>query len=114
MTELDMMFTRPNQRRKGYGSMLMKWGMDIANEMGVEVVVEATAQGLHLYKRFGLRTVEKLCIDTVVDNPSNLWKKMEKEVGIDDLMIWWMWKPHGGIYEAGKTELPWIAKPKQS
>lgn len=87
---------------------MMKWGMDIAEEMGVEVVVEASDHGIHLYKKFGLRTIEKICVDTLVDNPSNLWKKLESDTG--NILMWWMWKPHGGIYEAGKTELPWVAK----
>jgi hypothetical protein len=103
-----MMFTHPTERRKGYGSMLMKWGMDIADKMAVEVIVEASDQGIHLYKKFGLRTIEKICVDTLIEKPSIIWKKMESEFG--HTLIWWMWKPHGGIYEAGKTVLPWMAK----
>lgn len=105
-----MMFTLPGQRGKGFGSMLMEWGINVADQMGIEVVVEATKMGMHLYKKFGLRTVEKICIDTAVDNPSNLWKKMESDFG--NCIIWWMWKPHGGIYEPGKIDLPWVAKPQ--
>lgn len=108
ITELDMMFTHPSHRRKGHGSLLMKYGMDIAATMAVEVIVEASDQGIHLYKKFGLRTIEKIAIDTLVDGPSPLWKKMQSEFG--DVLIWWMWKPHGGVYEAGVTELPWMAK----
>jgi ribosomal protein S18 acetylase RimI-like enzyme len=105
-----MMVTCPEHRRKGYGSMLMKWGMDIANQMGVEVLVEASEQGIHLYKKFGLRTIEKVAVDTLVENPSNTWRRFESD--LRGVQFWWMWKPHGGIYEQGKTELPWVAKPQ--
>ncbi|TVY90802.1 hypothetical protein LAWI1_G005159 [Lachnellula willkommii] len=106
--QLDMMFTYPAQRRKGYGSLLMEWGMDIAERMGVEVLVEASDQGIHLYKKFGIRTIDKIAVDSLIDNPSNTWRRYESD--LKDLMFWWMWKPHGGIYEEGKTDLPWVAK----
>jgi predicted N-acetyltransferase YhbS len=105
-----MMFTYPTERRKGYGSMLMEWGMTIANKKGVEVLIEASDQGYHLYKKFGLRTVEKVAVDMMVDNPSNTWRRLESDLG--ELTFWWMWKPHGGVYEVGKTVLPWEAKPE--
>lgn len=31
--------------------MCMKYGMDLANELGLEVVLEATNQGFELYRR---------------------------------------------------------------
>jgi GNAT superfamily N-acetyltransferase len=105
-----MMFTYPRERRKGYGGMLMKWGMEKAAEMGVEVAVEASDQGYGLYKKHGLRTIQKMAIDTIIDQPSNLWKRLESDFG--DTLIWWMWKPVHGIYEMGKTELPWEATKK--
>lgn len=104
-----MMFTAPKERLRGYGSILMKWGMDIADSMGVEVIVEAREAGVHLYKKFGLRTIEKISVDTLVDNPTPLWKRMQSDFGT--VVISWMWKPHGGLYESGKTDVPWEAKP---
>ncbi|KAF4626960.1 hypothetical protein G7Y89_g11196 [Cudoniella acicularis] len=104
--QLDMMFTHPKQRRKGYGSMLMKWGMDRAEEMGLEVYVEASEEGSFLYYQFGLRTIDRLAIDTFVENPSNTWRRLESDFA--NFLMRLMWKPHGGIYQAGETELPWL------
>ncbi|KAJ8061630.1 hypothetical protein OCU04_009437 [Sclerotinia nivalis] len=70
--QLDMMFTYPKERRKGYGGMLMKWGMDKAAEMGVEVAVESSDQGYRLYKKFGLRSIQKIAVDTAVDTLATL------------------------------------------
>lgn len=106
--ELDYMFTEVRHRRKGYASMLMQWGMDHADEMGLEVVVEASDQGVDLYRKFGLTPVDKIAVDMHIDNPSNTWRKMESDFGT--VLITWMWKPHGGVIEEGKTEFPWLAK----
>jgi hypothetical protein len=88
--------------------MLMQWGMQRAEEMGLEVVVESSEMGHDLYKKFGLRTIEKIALDMRIDRPSNTWRRLESDLG--DVMLWWMWKPHGRLYEAGKMELPWVAK----
>ncbi|THV45955.1 hypothetical protein BGAL_0432g00020 [Botrytis galanthina] len=106
--QLDYMFTYTNQRNKGYGSMLMQWGMERAERMGVEVVVESSEMGYSLYKKFGLRSIEKIAVDMRVENPTNTWRRLESDFG--PVLIWWMWKPRDGIYVAGKTELPWVAK----
>ncbi|KAF7900012.1 hypothetical protein EAF00_004348 [Botryotinia globosa] len=106
--QLDDMFTYTNQRNKGYGSMLMQWGMERAERMGVEVVVEFSEMGYSLYKKFGLRSIEKIAVDMRVEIPTNTWGRLESDFG--PVLIWWMWKPRDGIYVAGKTELPWVAK----
>ena len=61
-----------------------------------------------LYKKFGLRSIEKIAVDMRVDNPSSIWRRLESD--FDPVLIWWMWKPRDGIYVAGKTELSWVAK----
>ncbi|PQE28229.1 hypothetical protein CJF30_00010914 [Rutstroemia sp. NJR-2017a BBW] len=104
-SELDAMFTHPSHRCKGHGSLLMKYGMDQAAELKVEAVVESSEEGMKLYKKWGFRTIEKVAIDTITDNPGPIWKKMHSDFGGKN--IWWMWKPVEGVYVAGKTQLPW-------
>lgn len=106
------MVTYPEERRKGYGSMLMEWGMATANKMGLEVLVEASDQGYPLYKKFGLRSLEKVALDTLIDSPSNTWKRLESD--LRETTLWWMWKPSVGIYEEGKTPLPWVKQPEST
>ncbi|ESZ90183.1 GNAT family acetyltransferase [Sclerotinia borealis F-4128] len=93
--QLDYMFTYTNQRCKGYGSMLMQWGMERAEKMGLEVIVESSEMGYSLYKEFGLRPIEKIAVDMRVENPSNTWRRLESDLG--PVLIWWMRKPHGGV-----------------
>ncbi|PQE20025.1 hypothetical protein CJF31_00011858 [Rutstroemia sp. NJR-2017a BVV2] len=106
--QLDYMFTDVPYRGKGYASMLMQWGMQRAEEKGLEVVVESSEMGHDLYKKFGLRTIEKIALDMRVERPSNTWRRLQSDLG--DVLLWWMWKPSGGVYEVGKMELPWVAK----
>ncbi|CAD6455866.1 095aa7da-b3bb-497d-8a9e-9fc169def14b [Sclerotinia trifoliorum] len=80
--ELSMMFTHPDHRCRGSGSLLMEYGMRKTTEMNVEALVEATAGGLPLYEKFGFRTIEIITIDTACrgGKPGFLWLKMANEI----------------------------------
>lgn len=52
---LDMMSTHPDHQRRGAGSMLVKWGTEIADSLGVESFIDGTAAGKPLYERFGFK-----------------------------------------------------------
>ncbi|KUJ11291.1 uncharacterized protein LY89DRAFT_655081 [Mollisia scopiformis] len=52
---IEMLCTHPEHQRRGAGSMLMKWGIDIADSLGLRAFVQGTHQGKeHLYQKFGL------------------------------------------------------------
>ena len=104
------MFTHPRHRGNGHGSLLMAWGMSLADTMNLEVLSEASAMGRPLYAKFGLKTIDKVGVDTTITNPSNTWKRLESNFG--NWVMWWMWKPAHGIYEEGVTPLPWVADGK--
>ncbi|KAJ5116709.1 acetyltransferase [Penicillium angulare] len=50
---LDMLCTHPDYWRRGAGSMLVKWGCDLADEQGVSAYVDASKKGAPLYQKFG-------------------------------------------------------------
>jgi len=52
-------------RRRGIGSLMMKWGMDLADEIDALCTVESTPEGQNLYKKFDF-TVQH---DVVLDVP---------------------------------------------
>lgn len=54
---LSNLATRPAHRRKGAASMLIRWGLDFADEQDVEVYTEAHAGSRTLYEKFGFVTV---------------------------------------------------------
>ena len=53
---LNQVKTLPAQQRKGAGSLLLQWGMELADREGLKVCLEATPFGLRLYEKFGFET----------------------------------------------------------
>ncbi|KAI1742883.1 acyl-CoA N-acyltransferase [Xylaria scruposa] len=105
---LFIIFTHPDYRRKGVGQMFMNWGMAKADEMGVELFLDATPVGRPLYKANGLIEVEEHIIVPRMDHPDDAWKASEKKIGHSTWFL--MWRPPGGNYEEGKTIKPWERK----
>ena len=56
---LDLLFTHPDHRRKGIGSLIMQWGLDRADELGLESYIEATKEGKPCYEAFGFKAIDK-------------------------------------------------------
>jgi GNAT superfamily N-acetyltransferase len=52
-TDLDTVGTHPDYQKRGAGSMLMKWGCDLADKDGVPLYVDASKEGAFLYKKYG-------------------------------------------------------------
>jgi GNAT superfamily N-acetyltransferase len=48
-----MLSTHPEHQRRGAGSMLVKWGTDIADNLGLKAFVQASRLGKHLYESHG-------------------------------------------------------------
>ncbi|CAL5871089.1 uncharacterized protein PFLUO_LOCUS5335 [Penicillium psychrofluorescens] len=51
--DLDTVATHPDYQRRGAGSMLVKWGCDLADAEGVGAYVDASKDGAPLYAKFG-------------------------------------------------------------
>jgi predicted N-acetyltransferase YhbS len=55
---LSMMVVRHDFKRKGIGAMLMRFGVERADEEQWMAYVNGSADGKGLYERFGFRTVQ--------------------------------------------------------
>ncbi|KAI3399938.1 hypothetical protein diail_5094 [Diaporthe ilicicola] len=55
---LGMIVTSPEYRRRGAAALLVQWGIDRADERGVEIYIESSTAGKPLYEKFGLRTLK--------------------------------------------------------
>lgn len=51
--DLDTLATHPDYQRQGAGSMLLKWGCDVADRDGVGAYVDGSKDGAPLYSKFG-------------------------------------------------------------
>ncbi|KAJ0108912.1 hypothetical protein J7T55_005455 [Diaporthe amygdali] len=60
---LGMIVTSPDYRRRGAASLLMQWGIEKADERGVEIYLESSLAGRPLYEKFGLRTLKVFDFD---------------------------------------------------
>ena len=52
---LNVLTTHPDHFRRGAGTMLVKYGCDIADENGIRAYLEASDKGRPLYERFGFK-----------------------------------------------------------
>jgi len=55
---LNILFTHPEHRGKGAASLVMKWGLEHADRLGLESFIEATDMGKPVYEKFGFDVVE--------------------------------------------------------
>jgi ribosomal protein S18 acetylase RimI-like enzyme len=62
---LSDLATRLAHRRRGAGSMLIRWGLEKANEKGMEAYLEASEQTRLLYEKFGFKVAEQFKFDKV-------------------------------------------------
>ncbi|PPJ60926.1 hypothetical protein CBER1_06197 [Cercospora berteroae] len=57
---LHILFTSPELVRHGIGSMMMRWGCELADLLFVPAWIEASAEGNLLYKKFGFYDRQQL------------------------------------------------------
>ncbi|KAI4659442.1 uncharacterized protein J4E78_005870 [Alternaria triticimaculans] len=60
---LDTLVTLPQHGRRGAGSMLVRWGCEKADEVGVEAFLEASPMGAPMYARHGFQAMKTVELD---------------------------------------------------
>lgn len=69
--------------------MIMKWGIEKAKEMGVEIWLDATVYGVPLYKKHGFAVVnENNLVPEPIDEPDEEWTKIATSLG--PMTMWQM------------------------
>lgn len=104
-TVLSILYVHPEHRRRGVASRLINWGFEKADELGIESIVEATAEGRPCYEANGFRYISTFHIDPTKNNPSREWLALEKELRTP-IPLFLMWRPVGGKFVEGETEVP--------
>jgi len=62
---LDYLCCLPEHQGKGAAGMLLRWGLDQADEKGLEAYLEATPMAVKYYEKFGFKVVGELPIERV-------------------------------------------------
>jgi len=97
--------THSEHRRRGAGLMMMQWGLNKADAMGLDSFVEATEAGHEMYKAAGFITVNDLWADARTEKSTDEWESLKKELGLP-MHGYFMWRPPGGKHEKG-SKFPW-------
>ncbi|KAM3418057.1 hypothetical protein BST61_g6263 [Cercospora zeina] len=63
---LEIIATDPAYQGQGAGSLMMRYGLERADEQGARAFLEASPDAVRLYERFGFREVRHL--DTFIQN----------------------------------------------
>jgi hypothetical protein len=102
-------FVLSTQRRLGAGKLLMEWGCNLADKMGLECFVESTDDGRALYESAGFVVVNPFFLDPQPENenPSQEWQKIKQEAFPEPYRVWFMWRPKGGKFVEGETKFSW-------
>jgi GNAT superfamily N-acetyltransferase len=61
---LESLICDPAHHRRGAGRLLVQWGLDKADELGVPAYLEGSIAGVKLYKSVGYEVVGELVFDT--------------------------------------------------
>ena len=101
---LDICFVHPEYRRRGIGRLLMAWGVNKADEMGLESYIDATEAGIPLYEMCGYVKASRVDFNASKDEPSPQWNKLQEE--LLPFAFWPMWRPVGGKFGHDTME-PW-------
>ena len=102
------MFTHPEYRLQGVADELMKWGLQKADKLGVEMWLNASPGAVSLYKKHGFIMILENDLNPSEDQPSEEWNEMKTRLKLDPAFV--MWRPPGGIYVEGRTVKSWEAK----
>lgn len=54
---LNVLVVDPEHHRRGAGAMLVRWGVEKADEIGIEGILEGSRMGRPLYEKFGFQVV---------------------------------------------------------
>jgi GNAT superfamily N-acetyltransferase len=101
--ELEQLVVAQAYRRKGVATLLVNWGKEKADELGIESCVESTPFAAPIYERLGYGNVDSLDPDVAVESPSVRYQ----EYAAEDLRVFLMWRPTGHDYDASKDKASW-------
>ena len=87
--------------------MLVEWGLQKADELGLEAFVESTLDGKPLYESCGFTTMNEFDLRTSLPEETEELKKLQRDLAFRG---YFLWKPPGGVYEKGKIVVPWEQK----
>lgn len=60
---LDLLATLPEYQRRGFGSAILKWGIEKADASQLRIFLEGTPEGVPIYLKYGWKILEEVVMD---------------------------------------------------
>ena len=89
----------------------MRWGLEKAAALGVEMWLDAFPPARDFYQQYGFVAVQENDIRPCTDTPDEEWLRAEKE--LLPLATRVMWRPRDGPFVQGRSAKPWEQVEKQ-
>ncbi|SPQ21217.1 5484286f-38bf-46be-85b9-cb144f630e3b [Thermothielavioides terrestris] len=108
----------PAYRHLGAGAALLDFWLADVDRLGLESYLEGSVVATSLYLEKGFVLLERPVMvfryfpKNKSDAPSAEWPHLVRRLHAEPIAI--MWRPAGGVYEEGKTVLPWVGKPRRA
>ncbi|EEP79695.1 predicted protein [Uncinocarpus reesii 1704] len=108
---LNIAFTLPEYRGHGVGRMLVEWGTQKADSLGVECWLDASPHGQPVYEKQGFVYIMDQYLAPEMDE-ENMSVEEKKELKwlretMEPIHVTCMWRPKRGRYVEGVTVKPW-------
>jgi hypothetical protein len=100
-------FVDSEERRRGAGGELMRWGCELADKLGMESFVESTESGVPLYESAGFVVVDHFYLDPQMSEPTREWIELKANIFPEPFPVYFMWRPKGGKFEQNVTRYSW-------
>lgn len=105
-----MAFVLPEYRRQGISKKLMAYGVEKADELGLETWVDSSELARGLYQQYGFVFVSQQSIKP--EEPDGLSETEKAEWAqtrdvVEPVQTATLWRPKGGEYVEGFTVKPW-------
>jgi hypothetical protein len=80
VTVISYCVTRPTHRHMGVGTMMMEWGLKVADKMALPVFVESTEDGEKFYEKNDFKVIESLILDASIPNQGREFEQVRKRL----------------------------------
>lgn len=60
---LEMLGTLPEHQGRGAGSLMMKWGVELADREGMDAYLESSPKGVGVYRKFGFVEQDEVTVN---------------------------------------------------
>lgn len=77
---MNILFTHPEHRRKGVARLIINWGLEHADNLGLESFIESTKEGKPCYETFGFTPIEVNELKVTKEHPGQEWKEAERQL----------------------------------